>query len=275
MPCLTLSDLIAIESFTLALLAFSTPVFLPEVRTVLKLDPPQPISAFAFKVYKLSALALFLMAIFLVIWFVLCYTKIQTTRAAEPPLPEGPIREVGTAEVDGVRFTLYTFLQGYYWKYDKVEVAFNGRTITDEEMIGYLARLKETISLGDAVICIGAASQDIEKGKTESFEEERASTRATQMALWIGPAVSQANQLRAANPPVEIYRLNLGHYGDGPDQDEQRMVIFVRVKRTDPNVSLNELLSPANLGELKKKLKEKKFPFSFDSYSLFDLTKHT
>ena len=164
-------------------------------------------------------------------------------------------------------------MRGYHWKYGAVEAQFDQRTIPAPEMMGYLAQLKETISLGEAVICIGTASQDVQKD--ESFEEARASTRATQLALWVNPAVSQANQLRSPGEPVQVYLLNLGLYRVVPDSDDQRMIVFVRVRKLDPNVSIENLLSPANREDLKRKLKEKDFPFSFDSYSLFDLVKNT
>jgi hypothetical protein len=274
MECLNLSQLVMIESIILGLLTLSTPMFIPELRRAFRLEPSLPARPLAFRVYKWSSVCLLVLGLLFLVWFVLCHT-IQTTRAAEPPIPDGPIEKVGSAEVDGVQFTLYTFLQGYHWKYDEVEVKFNERPVTGDEMVTYLSRLKETISLGEAVICIGTASRDIEKEKDEAFEEQRADIRSTQMVLWIAPAVSQANQLRPAKQPVEIYRLNLGHYRDGPDKDEQRMLIFIRLKKIDPKVSLEELLAPANQEQLKKKLKEKGFPFSFDSYSLFELIKHT
>jgi hypothetical protein len=273
MRCLTLAELLMLESVILMLLAYLNSMFVPEVRRVLGLEPQQPTSPFAAKVFKAASLLLILLGILFLVSFFLCHTRADATHAAEPSIPDGPIKEGGSVEVDGAKFTLYTFLQGYHWKYGQVEVQFNQQQITGEEMMGYLARLKETISLGEAVICVGTASQDIQKD--ESFEEQRADTRANQMAIWIGPAVSQANQMRPRANPVEIYRLNLGHYRDVPDKDDQRMIIFVRVQKVDPKVSLDELLSPANRETLERKLKEKGFPFSFDSYSLFELIKHT
>lgn len=219
---------------------------------------------------------LILLGIFFLVWFLWCHTSIS--RAAQPPTPvppraSGPIEEGGSADVDGVRFTLYTFMQGYHWKYGKVEAEFNQRTIPEQEMINYLTQLKETISLGEAVICIGTASQDVQKD--EPFEEHRAGTRATQLALWVNPAISKANQMRSPADPVHVYLLNLGHYREVPDKDDQRTIVFVRVRKLDPNASIEELLLPANRENLKRKLKEKEFPFSFDSYSLFELVKNT
>ncbi|MDX6612844.1 MAG: hypothetical protein QOD75_2030 [Blastocatellia bacterium] len=275
MYCLTLAQLIALETAIVALLTYLTSMFIPEVRRFLHLEPAIATSTIAEVVFKALASLLILLGAFFLFWFLWCHTSIS--RAAQPPPISGPgvgpIVEGPSVDVDGARFTLYTFMKGYHWRYGAVEAQFNQRTIPEQEMINYLAQLKETISLGEALICIGTASQDVQKD--EPFEEQRAGTRATQLALWVNPAVSKANQLRPPDQPVQVYLLNLGHYREVPDNDDQRMIVFVRVRKLDPNVSIDELLSPANREDLKRKLKEKEFPFSFDSYSLFELVKNT
>lgn len=275
MHCLTLTELIALETAVVALLTYLTSMFIPEVRRFLHLEPAIANSTIAEVIFKMLSALLIFIGVFFLLWFLWCHTSIS--RAEEPPrIPAsstGPIVEGPSVDIDGARFTLYTFMRGYHWEYGKVEAQFNGKTITGQEMIDYLTQVNETIALGEAVICVGTASQDIQQD--ELFEEQRAATRATQLALWVNPAVSKANQLRAPDQPVEVYILNLGHYREVPDSDEQRMIIFVRVKKIDPNASIENLLSPANSETLKKKLREKKFPFSFDSYSLFDLIKNT
>jgi len=186
-------------------------MFIPEVRRFLHLDPAIANSTVAEVAYKILSSLLILLGVFFIVLFLSCH--LNSSRVIEPPqVPApstGPIVEGPSVDVDGARFTLYTFMQGYHWEYGKVEAQFNGRTIPGQEMIDYLTQVKETIALGEAVICVGTASQNIQKD--EPFEEQRAATRATQLALWVNPAVSKANQLRASDRPVEVYLLNLGH----------------------------------------------------------------
>ena len=99
------------------------------------------------------------MAVALVIWFFLCRTTASEVRPrpspSPTPTPEGHVKEVGTVEVSGAKFTLYAFLPGYHWRYATVDAEFNRSLLTKQEMVSDLTQLNGTISLGDAVIAVG------------------------------------------------------------------------------------------------------------------------
>jgi len=277
MKCLNLLELLALETVVIALIAYITSIVIPEVRSLLRIDPPKPKSAFAEKVIWVLLFTLICLAIGLIIWFLLCRLgNVDVTEPPPPsptpqisPTPKSPIVQNPPIQVSGAEFTLYVFLQEYHWKKGKVDIEFNKQTKTEKEMIAYLYTLSGVLKDADAIICIGTASRDIEEGKDEPFEEGRAFTRAEQLILWMRPVISGIEK------PLDIYNLNLGHYRELPDMDEQRLVALVKVKKVDPDISVDDLLSLENSQILKQKLKERGFKFSFDSYSLFDLRKKT
>lgn len=271
MPCLTFFQLLGLEGLIVSFLMLSTPFFVPEVRRLLRLDPANQQQPLALKVLMAICILLMFISTLLVSWFLFCQLTARPVRPSPNPIPTpspesiGPITVNPPVRVSGADFTLYVFSPEYHWRYGAVEAQFNKRIVTDEQMIAYISKLSKTMSTADAIICVGTASRDVQKD--ESLEENRAFTRAEQLIIWTRPAISQTGK------DLDVYRLNLGHYRELPDKDEQRLIILMKVKKADPNISLDDLLATENSEVLKRKLKEKNFPFSFDSYSLFDLQK--
>lgn len=277
MRCLTLAELIALEAIIVFLIGYITSIILPEIRSLLGLDPPKRESALAEKVLWIIWVCLILLAVGLIIWFIMCRTESSETggnptpspspTVQASPTPPGPVVASTPVVVDGTAFTLYVFLRDYHWKAGTVQVELIKKPIPEQQMIDYLTQLSGNIKPADAVICVGTASQDMPKG--EPFEEGRALDRAKLLTIWMQPAISQSGR------QIAVYKLNLGHYRELPDKDDQRLIIFVAVTKIDPNVSIDDLLSPTNSEALKRKLIEKNFPFNFDAYSRFDLQKNT
>ncbi|MCU1267357.1 MAG: hypothetical protein JWM21_3675 [Acidobacteria bacterium] len=274
MPCLTLGELLTLEAIMVPLIAYVGSIIMPEFRRRLGLEPPSEYSPVAEKVVWAIWIFLVCLAVAFIVWFLLCLVRPRETIAPgalltpqASPTPIGPIKVSSPVEVDGGEFTLYVFSPEYHWRYGKVEAQFNQKAITEDRMISYLKQLNGTMALADAVICVGTASKDIEDD--EPGEESRALLRAQQLATWLGPAISLTQK------NLDVYELNLGHYREQPDTASQRLILLVSVKKVDPNISLQDLLSTGNSERLKRRLKEKNFPFSFDSYSLFELHKKT
>jgi hypothetical protein len=90
-------------------------------------------------------------------------------------------------------------------------------------------------------------------------------TRGQQLTTWIRLALEKAEK------SPSLYTLNLGHYREGPDDDNQRLVIVFGVKKVEQNVDLDAILSPENCELLKSKLREKRFKFDLDAYSKCDI----
>lgn len=286
MRCLTLTELIGILALCVAIAGVvSTHLNEPAYRKKLGLDSGTIRAGLLGGLLGLLLYVAVVMSVAALLWFFLCGLPsgsqqvgggsgspagpqvTPTPRAT--PTPHGPIIEQPPVEISGAEFTLYVFLQEYHWKKGKVVVEFNEQTKTEEQMKDYLMQLVETLKSADAIICVGTSSQAIEEGKDEPFEEDRAFVRAEQLILWMRPVISKLGK------PLDIYNLNLGHYRELPDKDEQRLVLLIKIEKVDPRISIADLLSPANSSILKQELKKKNFPFSFDSYSLFNLRKKT
>src|SRR5437660_9572875 len=134
MRCLRLIELIALETAIVALLAAISSICIPELRRFLGLDPPIPVSKRSEKILKIIWILLIGLAVALVIWFFLCRTTASEVRPrpspSPTPTPEGHVKEVGTVEVSGAKFTLYAFLPGYHWRYATVDAEFNRSLLT-------------------------------------------------------------------------------------------------------------------------------------------------
>jgi hypothetical protein len=169
-----------------------------------------------------------------------------------PPVTIGP-------EGKRTQFTLYVFTQEYHWKKSTIFVEFDKRIVSEPKMISYLSGIHGDMKSADALICVGTASTDVEDN--EAGEEDRALMRALQLVIWTRRA------LKDAVKSPDLYALNLGHYREPPDTDEQRLIIVVGVKKVDAAADLENLLLPENGEALKARLKDKGFPFNFDAYS--------
>lgn len=186
--------------------------------------------------------------------------RVGPIRVSPPVIVEGP---------DGKRsqFTVYVFTQEYHWRKGEIIVEFNGKDIPESTMVSYLSEIHGDMRTTDALVCVGTASYDVEDN--EAGEEDRALMRGLQLIIWVRRTLAHV----VKSP--QLYALNLGHYTEGIDRNEQRLIIIFGVKRVDPDADIEALLSAQNSEALKAKLKEKDFPFNLESYSKFELIKRS
>lgn len=188
------------------------------------------------------------------------------------PIQVGPIRKSPPVIVEGPdgkrsQFTVYVFTQEYHWRKGEIIVAFNGKDIPESTMVAYLSEIHGDMRTTDALVCVGTASYDVEDN--EAGEEDRALMRGLQLIIWMRRTLAHVVE------SPQLYALNLGHYKEGKDKNEQRLIIIFGVKRIDPDADIEALLSAQNSEALKAKLKEKDFPFKLESYSKFELIKRS
>ena len=188
------------------------------------------------------------------------------------PIQIGPVKKFPPVTVEGPdgklsQFTVYVFTQEYHWRKGEIIVEFNRKEIPESTMVSYLSEIHGDMKTTDALVCVGTASYDVEDN--EAGEEDRALMRGLQLIIW-----SRRTLEHVINSP-QLYALNLGHYKEVSDKNEQRLIIIFGVKRIDPTADIEALLSPQNNEALKVKLKEKNFPFKLEMYSKFELLKRS
>ena len=188
------------------------------------------------------------------------------------PIQIGPIRKSPPVMIEGPdqkrsQFTVYVFTQEYHWRKGEVIVEFNKRAIPESTMVSYLSGIHGDMKTTDALVCVGTASYDIEDD--QAGEEDRALMRALQLIIWVRRTLTDVLK------SPQLYALNFGHYTEGIDKDEQRLIIIFGVTKVDPEADIEALLSEQNRESLKTKLKEKDFPFNLESYSKFELLKRS
>lgn len=283
MECLTFTELAIVWGLCVAILTLLVTTTLKEIRKHLKLDEDVPLGK-PFKDLKTAEkMALIIIVICLIImaftffWFVFCKlletnpkdnkkpfpTPVQTQQPVPSPIETPPIsKKLPTVEIDGTEFSLYAFGRDYFWDFGTFDVKFVEKIKTSDEMISYLKQIHGDIKTYDAIICIGTAS--FSGGNL--VEEDRAKNRATIITDWMRIVFGEFER------SPELYKLNLGHYLESPDSDDQRLIIIVGVKRLKSDAPIiKKILAPENEKILKQKLKEKNFPFNFEAYSLFEI----
>jgi hypothetical protein len=157
----------------------------------------------------------------------------------------------------------YIFERDHYWQIGTNNVLFNNASVSDKQMAEYVSRIHGGMGSVDAIVSVGTASNII--GVSAEGEESRALQRARKLNSWVRVA------LKDSPKPPALYLLNLGHYGQPPDVDTQRLIIIIGVRKIDPDADLNQILSKENKEKLRRQLMAKKFPFNFYEYSKFDI----
>jgi hypothetical protein len=281
MRCLTLQQWAILEGLIVAIWGILSSIMREEIRQFVKLTPPTPppprgpVQEFSWVIW-IYGLAII---IFFFVWLIACGISpaepiafhAPTSTCPSPAPTPTPIKQIGPigsyppVEIEGSEFTLYMFSIDYHWKYGTLRAEFNKELIVKQQIIEYFKDLKGTIFGADAIICVGTASFDLRRD--EALEEGRALTRAQQLSIWIRPAISGTGK------NVDVYELNLGHYREPPDDDNQRPIALVSVKRIDQRRPLQEQLSEAQGEHLKQEMIKERFPFPFETYSLFQLRK--
>lgn len=288
MECITLSELIAGWALCIAIIFGIAALFLPECRKWLGLDHEEKFrkkeSITSEIVAAIIIAFLFLLMIILLILFILCRSSepprgpkeaTPTPTIIRTPLPAPTstptiLKPTPTVVIDGTKFELYVFNSDYYWVAGKDDVHTLRGILTgkeaDKQMVDYLREIHGDMKKKDAIICVGTASYDLTL-KGRPFEIDRAENRAKIITDWMRLVLKDADRSPA------LYKLNLGHYDESPDSDDQRLIVIVGVNRVEADApQIKDILSPENRETLKQKLKEKGFPFKFDKYSSFDLT---
>jgi len=146
-----------------------------------------------------------------------------------------------------------------------MKVKFLGEYVRDTDVISYLYNIHGDMKTQDAIICVGAASEGVED--SERGEEIRALNRSVKLLSWIRLAFKDA----VKSP--DLWKLNLGHYRQAPDSDNQRPIIVIGVKKLRSDLNLNELFSQNDSNKLLNRLKENRFQFKFENYSKFEFIK--
>lgn len=284
MRCLTFSELLAIYAILITIIFGISAFFLPEFRrwigldkSSIKIEAPTTPEVIA----RIFIIILILIMICLFGWFIWCKIPdvpkkpkkdTPTPIATQIPVPTAtPIIETPppTVVINGTKFELYVFNSDYYWVAGKDDVHTLRGILTgtnaDDQMVAYLRDIHGDMKKKDAIICVGTASFNMTlKGKP--FEEGRAQNRAKIITDWMRKVFKDADRSPA------LYQLNLGHYGESPDSNDQRLIVIVGVERMETDApAIKDILSPENQENLKQKLIEKGFPFNFDKYSLFNL----
>lgn len=161
------------------------------------------------------------------------------------------------------KYQLYVFTREYNWQKGKNHVQLNREPVPDTKMIDYLSKIHGDMKSADVLICVGAASYDMEND--ENIENDRANQRSNALVTWTRRSLAESN----LSP--RIFSLSLGHYRSGPDEDSQRLIMIIGVTKVDKSVNIDNIMSNGVPSMLKKKLRSKDFPFSLDNYSKFDL----
>lgn len=160
-------------------------------------------------------------------------------------------------------FALYVFERDHYWMRLTYNVGFNGEPVNDDQMAAYISRIHGDMKSVDAIVSVGAASSGIEE--SEEGEEDRALRRAVKLNRWVRMSLGEAQK----SPLLRL--LILGHYRRSPDKDNQRLIIIIGVKKVDPDVNIDQILSQENADKLRAQLMSKRLPFNFYDYSKFDI----
>lgn len=289
--CITFTQLGIIWGICIPLIAILVAIIMRELRNRLGLEKYQNADFDDFKTAEIIALILIILLIIVMIislfWFLICLipsqpqsknrpAPIKTPIQLESPSPRnkptdsvGPIEIYPPVEIDGSEFKLYKFVEDYYWVYGKLTVKHLDELKSDQQMLDYLKNIHSDITHQDAIICVGTASYDTKRG-TE-YEEDRALNRAVKLTNWMRLVFGD---LKGAEKSPELRKLNLGHYQQSPDSDDQRAILVIGVKRLSSDApSIEQILSKENQETLKRKLEDKDFPFKFEDYSRFELIK--
>ena len=138
-------------------------------------------------------------------------------------------------------FVIHLLTDDYKWMISRWDVLEN-----QQRDINFSSSMSRLLNRAAEVICIGASSEDMEKGLSQDDgrrrEEWRAGQRAELIAKWVRAAL---------NKPVNVRKLNIGHrdpaqeYGQTLDTSDQRRVIIVLVLKRKEGIDLGQALRNA------------------------------
>jgi hypothetical protein len=163
-----------------------------------------------------------------------------------PPTPPEVKRDVVTEAADRLgrraSFRILLFTDEFRWKlssFDALEAQPAKPHFTTE--------MKAVLDRAEAIICVGASSEEIPEGVPFEVgrrrEEQRAARRAERIAVWVREAVSR---------PIPIRKLNVGHHaatGLRADTSDQRRVVIILVLDHDQDANLDQALRAAMANE--------------------------
>jgi hypothetical protein len=174
---------------------------------------------------------------------------------------------------DGLESRIYIHVVSgnYHWRKNEIVVESGKKILSEDVMIDKLSKLykdKQSEKM-DAIVCVGTASYDVEDN--QGSEEDRAFMRSLQLLIWTRKAMNQF----FFSP--KLYALSLGHYTNGEDKKEQRLIIILGIEKLNEKANIEALLSSENEKEVRKTIQEKlekdDFPFNFIKYSEFTFLK--
>jgi uncharacterized protein YrzB (UPF0473 family) len=198
----------------------------------------------------------------------------EPSKLPEPPknvpLPFGGIANTDLAQVKDengkeTEFKIYVFPIQYNWKKGEIIVELNGEAISEDMMVESLSAIYADVKktqTPDAIVCVGTASYDVQKN--EANENDRGLMRSLQLVIWMRMVLEDKDSL-------PMYALNLGHYKERKDNNNQRLVIIISIRKIDEDADIEALLALKYRESLKTQLREQNLPFNLDSYVKFEL----
>lgn len=142
-------------------------------------------------------------------------------------------------------FVIHLLTDEYRWKLSRWDLLENLQS-----EIEFSSPMRRLMNRAVEIICVGASSEEIEKGlaleEGRTREEWRAAQRAESIAKWTRAVLDH---------PVNVRKLNIGHRDpslegtDAFDTSEQRRVIIVLVLKEEDGINIDEALRDAFLQE--------------------------
>jgi hypothetical protein len=107
----------------------------------------------------------------------------------------------------------------------------------------FTPEMKAVLNSAKEIICVGASSEELPSGASQTQgrvrEEWRAGRRAEKIALWVRQVLSN---------PIPVRKLNIGYHaptrGDG-DTSDQRRVVIILVLDHDEDTNIDQALRAA------------------------------
>ena len=168
-----------------------------------------------------------------------------------PPTPPEVTRDLivrSALDTFGHRasFRILLFTDEFRWRLSSADTLENGSsrpTFTPEMM--------KVLDDAEEVICVGASSEEIPAGVSfeagRKLEEQRASRRAEQIAVWVRSSLTK---------PIPIRKLNAGYHlpteGGSRDTSDERRVVIILVLDRDKGTNVDEALQDAMMHEAER-----------------------
>jgi hypothetical protein len=166
----------------------------------------------------------------------------RLTRVTRPTPPEVShdmiVRNAKDEQGRRASFRVLLFTDEFRWRlssYESVEQAVGEPEFTPE--------MKTVLNGAKEIICVGASSEEIVQGLSESAgrarEEMRAARRAERIAMWVRRAISN---------PIPVRKLNVGHHvptKGAEDTSDQRRVVIILVLEREEGANVDQALRAA------------------------------